>query len=170
MSKPPLLLHVIFHPASDDARGLARTIHKALHADPAVPGLRVPTVSCPTDGVKPPETYDLDEAERSFVAVLGDYLSHTGRAPLKLFLSHTKLDIDTEPKVIRPLIDYPDHAQPVRAWGDSGDIDAGSPFAEADEPGACCPSPCGRSAARRMRSAKNRKRSKEKVKRAIGPG
>jgi hypothetical protein len=221
MSKLPLLVHVIFHPASEDARGLARTIHKALNADPAVPGLRVPTVFCPTDGVMPPATYDLNEAERSFVVVLADAqvvdrdsglertwstfigdlwekcqgsphrffpvqlhksawgfddrlggtnflrafaeqdkekrndlvvrrlvielcrhlqwspqdLSGTSRAPLQLFLSHTKLDIDAEPKVIGALIAYLNHGQPVRAWVDSGDIDAGSPFAEAIEQG-----------------------------------
>ncbi len=38
-----------------------------------MPGLRVPTVFCPTDGGMPPATYDLDEAERSFVVVLADY-------------------------------------------------------------------------------------------------
>jgi hypothetical protein len=222
MSKPPLLVHIIFHPASDDARELARTIHKALNADPAVPGLRVPTVFCPTDGVLPPPTYGLGEAERSFVVVLADYhvvadrdsghertwssfigdlweacqgsphrffpvqldesawgfddrlagtnfirafaeqdkdrrddlvvrrlvielcrflkwspqdLSGAGSAPMRLFLSHTKLDIDAEPKVTRALIDYLSHDQPVRAWVDAGDIDAGSPFAEAIEQG-----------------------------------
>jgi hypothetical protein len=221
MQKPPLLVHIIFHPASSEARDLARTVHKALNADAAVPGLRVPTVFCPTDGTSPPAQYDLDQAERSFVVVLADAhvvdrdseherkwstfigdlwqscqgsphrffpvqlhraawgfddrlggtnfvrafaeqdkgkrddlvvrrlvielcrhlqwspqdLSGTSRAPLKLFLSHTKLDIDTEPKVTRTLIDYLDHGQPVRAWVDSGDIDAGSPFAEAIEQG-----------------------------------
>lgn len=221
MPKPPLLVHLIFHPASEDARELARTIHRALNEDPAVPGLRVPTVFCPTDGVKPPQSYDLDEAERSVVVVLADVhmvdrdsaleskwstfvgdlwqgcqgsphqffpvqlhqaawafdprLSGTNfvraftkstkqarddlvirrlvielcrdlqgashdalsdaRAPIKLFLSHTKLDMDAEPRVIYSLIDYLDHEQPVRAWVDSGDIDAGSPFAEAIEQG-----------------------------------
>lgn len=221
MPKPPLLVHLIFHPASDDARALARTIHQALNADPAVPGLRVPTVFCPTDGVSPPADYKLDEAERNFVVVLADYhvvdqdsgaartwsafigdlwatcavsphrffpvqldetawgfddrlsgtnfvrafaetdraardalvvrrlvielsrhlkwtpqdLSGARGAPLQLFLSHTKLDIDTEPKVIRALIHYLDHEQPVRAWVDAGDIDAGSPFADAIEQG-----------------------------------
>lgn len=222
MSKPPLLVHILFHPASEDARELARVIHQALNADPALPGLRVPTVFCPADGVMPPANYDLGQAQRSFVVVLADYhvvadrdserernwatfvgdlweacqgsphrffpvqldetawdfddrlggtnfvrafaeqdkdqrddlvvrrllielcrhlqwspqdLTGTSRAPLRLFLSHTKLDIDTDPKVIRILIEYLDHGQPVRAWVDSGDIDAGSPFAEAIEQG-----------------------------------
>jgi len=230
MSKPPLLVHIIFHPSSEDARGLARTIHKALNADPAVPGLRVPTVFCPTDGVMPPAGYDLGEAERSFVVVLADYhvvadgesghertwpsfigdlwdacessphrffpvqldetawgfddrLARTNfvrafaeadsrkrdelvvrrlvvelsrylqgqywqqlkdelapelmttigtanedSAPVKLFLSHAKADIDTDPKVAKALIAYLNQEQPVRAWVDSGDIQTGSAF------------------------------------------
>jgi hypothetical protein len=217
MQKPPLLVHVIFHPVSKDASELAKTIHEALNADPAVPGLRVPTVFCPTDGISPPVSYDhLDDAEQSFVVVLADFnvvdrdsglqptwssfigdlweacqgtphrffpvqlddtawafddrldgtnfvraytkadkasrndlvvrrlvielcrqlqgapqgIVKESRAPTKLFLSHTKLDIDLDPKVVSALIDYLDHSQPVRAWVDSGDIDAGSPFAE----------------------------------------
>lgn len=222
MSKPPLLVHVIFHPASEDARTLARTIHEALNADPAMPGLRVPTLFCPTDGVLPPATYDLDQAERDFVVVLADAwvvdgdsglartwssfigdlwetceasrqrrffpvqldeaargfeprlegtnfvrafeepdpqgradlvvrrliielcrflqwsdqdLTGKDSAPMRLFLSHTKMDMVDEPNATEALIDYLDRSQPVRAWVDSGDIDAGSPFAEAIEQG-----------------------------------
>jgi hypothetical protein len=222
MPKTPLLVHIIFHPSSVDAHGLARALHQALNGDPAVPGLRVPTVFCPTDGISPPVEYDyLDDAERSFVVVLADEymvdrdsaqerkwstfigdlwqacqgsphrffpvqlhkaawsfddrLSGTSflrafenadessrndlvvrrlvtelcrhlknepqdsrteaRAPVRLFLSHTKMDIDVEPRVTIALIDYLDHAQPVRAWVDSGDIDAGSPFAAEIERG-----------------------------------
>jgi hypothetical protein len=217
MPKPPLLVHIIFHPASDDARELARTIHKRLNADPALPGLRVPTVFCPNDGVMPPAAYDLDEVERSFVVILADYhvvadrdsehertwpsfigdlweacegsphrffpvqLDETAwgfddrlggtnfvrafaeqdeakrddlvvrrlvielcryladrplgtdecsMAPVTLFLSHTKLDIDIDPKVYHALVSYLSHSQPVGAWVDSGDIAAGSRFAE----------------------------------------
>ncbi|MCG6895533.1 MAG: TIR domain-containing protein [Thiocapsa sp.] len=223
MSKPPLLVHLIFHPASADARELARTIHGALNADPAVPGLRVPTVFCPTDGIAPPGHYDLDEAERSLAVVLADAWvvdrdsgqertwsrfigdiwdacrgtphrffpvqlhpaawgfddrlggtnfvrafaeadqaardalvvrrlvielcrelrdwdslqepSVEAKGPVALFLSHTKLDMEVEPRVTSALIDYLKHDQPVRAWVDAGDIDAGSPFAEAIERG-----------------------------------
>ncbi len=217
MAQPPLLVHVIFHPASKDALKLAKTIHEALNADPVVPGLRVPTVFCPTDGVMPPATYDLDEAERSFVVILADYhvvadgqgghertwprfigdlwdacegsphrffpvqLDETAwdfddrlkgtnfvrafaeqdeakrndlvvrrlvielcrylanrplgtdecsMAPVTLFLSHTKLDIDSDPKVYHALVSYLSHSQPVGAWVDSGDIATGSRFAE----------------------------------------
>jgi SLOG cluster2/TIR domain len=221
--KPPLMVHAIFHPASHEARALARTIHKALNADPAVPGLRVPTVFCPTDGALPPERYDLDEAGRSLVVVLADAEVVDGdsgqertwsrfigdlweacqgtphrffpvqldaaawgfderlvgtnfvrafaepdpesrdalvvrrlvielcrelrdwaslqepslraKGPVSLFLSHTKLDMEVEPRVTSALIDYLKHDQPVRAWVDAGDIDAGSPFADAIEQG-----------------------------------
>jgi hypothetical protein len=57
------------------------------------------------------------------------------KGPVSLFLSHTKLDMDVEPRVTSALIDYLKHDQPVRAWVDAGDIAAGSPFAEAIERG-----------------------------------
>lgn len=221
MPKPPLLVHIIFHPDSDAARELARALHQALNADSAVPGLRVPTLFCPTDGISPPLGYDLEGAERSLVVVLADEhavdrdsaqerkwstfigdlwqqcqgsphrffpvqlhsaawgfderlseinflrafalsdrasrdalilrrlvtelcrhlqgspqeICTESRAPLKLFLSHTKLDTETEPKVTRHLTAYLTHDQPVRAWVDSGDIETGSPFAQAIEQG-----------------------------------
>jgi len=221
MHKQPLLVHVVFHPGSSDARDLARTIHKALNADAALPGLRVPTVFCPTDGISPPAEYDLGQAERSFVVVLADaYVvdrdseqerkwstfigdlwqscqgsphrffpvqlhraawgfddrlggtnfvrafaeetreqrdelvvrrlvielcrllagepqgpSDKSQAPVELFLSHTKLDKTEEPRVVDALLDALKHDQPVRAWYDAGDIDAGSPFADAIQQG-----------------------------------
>lgn len=214
MNQPPLLVHIVFHPASDEARALARTIHRGLNADPAVPGLRIPTVFTPTDGISPPAAYDLDVAERSFVVILADAyvvdrdsglprtwssfigdlwetcqatphrffpvqlddtawgfddrLSGTSfvrafaemdearrnqfvlqrlitelcrllkgapqgvgnrvEAPVKLFLSHTKMDIEGEPKVMDALNSYLLASQPVRAWEDTGDIPAGSRF------------------------------------------
>lgn len=223
MRKPPLILHLIFHPDSTEARRLARAIHQALNADPAVPGLRIPSLFCPTDGPSPPASYDLDVAEHGLILVLADVHvvdegSGQGRTwsrfigdlwaacqgtpyrflpvqlhpdawgfderltginvirafaepdpdardalvvrrlvielcrelrdwgslqepnphakgPVSLFLSHTKLDMEIEPKVTTALIDYLKHDQPVRAWVDSGDIEAGSPFAEAIERG-----------------------------------
>jgi hypothetical protein len=69
----PLLVHVIFHPRSEAAREAAIHLHGALNDDPAVPGLRVPTVFAAEDGTGlPPVTHDLDEAERSVVVVLAD--------------------------------------------------------------------------------------------------
>ena len=70
---PPLLVHLMFHPASDRARALATTLHRALNNDPALPGLRVPTVLLPEEGSNlPPTHYDLDEAEISVAVLLAD--------------------------------------------------------------------------------------------------
>ncbi len=57
------------------------------------------------------------------------------QAPVKLFLSHTKLDINDEPKVTQQLIAHLKQDEPVEAWVDSGSIPSGSEFAEAIEQG-----------------------------------
>lgn len=73
MKKQPLLVHLIFHPESSPARQLATAIHEALNDDPALPGLRIPTLFACEDGSGfPPAEPDLDEAERSVVVVLAD--------------------------------------------------------------------------------------------------
>lgn len=73
MKIPPLLVHLIFHPDSTIARGLAMDIHRALNDDPALPGLRIPTCFACEDGTRfPPAKPDLGEAERSVVIVLAD--------------------------------------------------------------------------------------------------
>jgi len=73
MNRQPVLVHLIFHPASDPARALAIDIHRALNDDPALPGLRIPTCFACEDGSGfPPEKFDLDEAERSVVVVMAD--------------------------------------------------------------------------------------------------
>ena len=51
-------------------------------------------------------------------------------APVKLFLSHAKADIDVEPKVARELIKALSEDQPIEAWVDSGDITAGTSFSD----------------------------------------
>jgi SLOG cluster2/TIR domain len=56
-------------------------------------------------------------------------------APITLFLSHTKADIDKEPRVTKRLFECLKEDQPIEAWVDSGDIAAGSKFAEAIERG-----------------------------------
>ena len=56
-------------------------------------------------------------------------------APIKIFLSHAKVDIDREPRVTKHLIECLKEDQPIEAWVDSGDIAAGSKFAEAIERG-----------------------------------
>jgi hypothetical protein len=69
----PLLVHLVFHPASDGARALALVLHAALNDDAVLPGLRVPTVIVPEDGTcLPPVAYPLDEAERHVFVVLVD--------------------------------------------------------------------------------------------------
>jgi SLOG-like protein/TIR domain-containing protein len=56
-------------------------------------------------------------------------------APITLFLSHAKADIDQKPKVTKRLIKALKHDQPIEAWVDSGNIATGSKFAEAIERG-----------------------------------
>lgn len=56
-------------------------------------------------------------------------------APTRVFLSHTKVDIDTEPKIYETFCKDLTADEPFDAWTDSGDIDTGSPFAEAIENG-----------------------------------
>jgi SLOG cluster2/TIR domain len=71
--RTPLLVHLLFHPGSTAARALALDLYRALNEDPAVPGLRLPTVISTEDGTGlPPVRHDLDEAECSVVVVLAD--------------------------------------------------------------------------------------------------
>lgn len=50
--------------------------------------------------------------------------------PLTIFLSHTKLDLEAEPRVVKSLLAYLTASQPQKTWFDSGDIEVGSRFAE----------------------------------------
>jgi len=69
----PLLIHLIFHPASTSARALAFELHRTLNDDSILPGLRVPTIIACEDGTGlPPIRHDLDEADRNVVIVLAD--------------------------------------------------------------------------------------------------
>ncbi len=68
----PLLVHLVFHPESADARALAVAIHKSLNHDAFVPGLDLPTTFCNISASSPPTDQGLDRAERSFVVVLAD--------------------------------------------------------------------------------------------------
>lgn len=73
MSIQPLLIHLLFHPQSNSARGLAQHIHRQLNDDVVVPGLRVPTVFCPISGdTQPPTSHRLDISNHSFVVLLAD--------------------------------------------------------------------------------------------------
>jgi hypothetical protein len=75
---------------------------------------------------------------RRIVVELCRYLSNLDKvadsvfkAPITLFLSHTKADINKEPRVTQQLIECLREDQPIQAWVDSGDIQTGSKFAEA---------------------------------------
>lgn len=216
----PLLVHLVFHPGSDDARRLALEIHRSLNDDPLVPGLDIPTTFCNLSVQSPPADQGLDRAERSFVVVLADdYLvagdnaaawhsfvtelwrtcekgnhrfvpiqlsksawgfsqelakacvsfgrafhetnpavksSHVCRAvaaelaryllnqslgtgktaaPFKVFISHTKQDLELPPKPVLELRDTLTADQPLRAWVDSGEIPIGESFAREIEEG-----------------------------------
>ncbi|MBP8805567.1 MAG: TIR domain-containing protein [Kofleriaceae bacterium] len=220
-TKPPFLVHLVFHPASLSARRLAEAIHTALFEDPAVPGLAIPSVICREDGTGlPPIDHRLDEAEHSAVVLLADpelalerddppagrsdwrdfaaslfracdgsthrfipfqldehafgfhpdltkvnfarawaqpeperttwvvrrlvielcrfmlRMERGDKAPLRVFLSHAKADIEHEPKVFKALVEHLAITQPVEAWVDSAQIEAGSQFEEAIKHGA----------------------------------
>jgi hypothetical protein len=51
-------------------------------------------------------------------------------APVTLFLSHTKLDLNVEPRVTLKFVEALGRGQPIKGWVDSGDIPLGSSFAE----------------------------------------
>ena len=214
MKKEPLLVQVVFHPGSVEAREMARHIHRQLNSDLIVPGLRMPTVFCPTrDGGAPCARLRFDFAERNFVVLLADdrlsidnawcglcaeawtscqdnsfarcvpfqlsenawpldarlkevsfakaylqpsaearsafvvrrivvelcrYLANLDKveesafqAPITLFLSHTKADLNKEPRVTLRFIECLRGDQPIETWVDSGDIQAGSKFVAA---------------------------------------
>jgi len=52
-----------------------------------------------------------------------------------IFLSHTKMDLETEPRVVKALLAHLTATQPEKTWFDSGDIASGSRFAKAIEAG-----------------------------------
>ena len=216
----PLLVQLIFHPASVSARALALEVHRALNDDPVVPGLRVPTVIAVEDGTNlPPTRYDLEESERSVVLVFADdemaiepprlpegrqtwaqfvgdlwercqgsrhrfipvqvsecawpldpRLEETSflrvflqpeatrgawttraivvelcrflegqergvRLPLRLFLSHAKQDIQSQPQVFNAIVEHLKATQPVKTWVDSAEIEGGSRFSDDIEQG-----------------------------------
>jgi hypothetical protein len=68
----PLLVHLVFHADSVEARELAVAVHRSLNDDPLVPGLDIPTTFCNVSTHSPPADQELDRAERSFVVVLAD--------------------------------------------------------------------------------------------------
>lgn len=55
--------------------------------------------------------------------------------PVTIFLSHTKMDLDREPRVVKSLLAHLTATQPEKTWFDSGDISTGSLFAHEIEKG-----------------------------------
>jgi hypothetical protein len=217
-----LLVQFEFHPASKEAADAAGYLHDVLNADPAVPGLQVPTYFTPNDGSgEPPEPRVATEAGRVLVVLLADdHLAAAARTPTKngttwgeyasklrslteaaghrfmpvqltenaypvdtrlsdtnflrawaidgvderhkfiarrlvhllirrfrphtenedappvtIFLSHSKMDLESEPRVVKALLAHLTANQPEKAWFDSGDISTGSRFGTAIEKG-----------------------------------
>jgi hypothetical protein len=52
-----------------------------------------------------------------------------------IFLSHAKIDLENEPRVVKALLAHLTATQPEKTWFDSGDIATGSRFAKAIERG-----------------------------------
>lgn len=73
MADAPILVQFEYHTASKEASKLAMELHNALNDDPAVPGLRIPTLFTPCDGTKRVPEPQLDvEADRVLVVLLAD--------------------------------------------------------------------------------------------------
>lgn len=221
-NKFPLLVQFEFHPASKDAAAAAEYLHEVLNADPAVPGLQIPTYFTPDDGSgEPPEPAVATEADRVLVVLLADdHLAVAARKqtrsgmtwgeyatklrglteaaghrfmpvqltenawpidkriedtnflrawaidgveerhrfiarrlihllirrfrprdenedapPVTIFLSHTKMDLEHEPRVVKALLAHLTATQPEKTWFDTGDISTGSRFTHEIEKG-----------------------------------
>ncbi len=222
MTRFPLLVQFEFHPASTEAAAAAEYLHEVLNADPAVPGLQIPTTFTPDDGSgEPPEPAVATEADRVLVVLLADdHLAVAARKPTKsgttwgeyatklrsiteaaghrfmpvqltesawpidkrlddtnflrawaidgveerhrfiarrlvhllirrlrprpenedappvtIFLSHTKMDLEHEPRVVKTMLAHLTATQHEKTWFDSGDISTGSRFAHEIEKG-----------------------------------
>jgi len=218
----PVLVQFEFHPASTEAAAAAAYLHEALNADPAVPGLQIPTYFTPDDATgEPPKPRIATEADRVLVVLLADdHLAAAARRPTKsgmtwgeyatelrslteagghrfmpvqltenawpvdtrlsdtnflrawaidsdearhkfiarrlvhllirrlrpgtgnedappvtIFLSHTKTDLESEPRVVKTLLAHLTATQPEKTWFDSGDISTGSRFSNEIEKG-----------------------------------
>ncbi len=118
----PLLVHLVFHPESKEGRALAVAIHRALNDDPALPGLRVPTLLVPEDGTGlPPQLLPVDAADLSLVVVLADdemVVTPTdlvaGRQPWGSFVAETWARCSGSPHRMLPFQLTP-HAWPLDA-------------------------------------------------------
>jgi hypothetical protein len=81
---------------------------------------------------------DSSRLERTIVIELCRFLlghERGTRVPITIFLSHAKQDINKPPTLFSDMVAHLQATQPVSAWVDSGQIDAGSNFADAIESG-----------------------------------
>ncbi|MDR4493371.1 MAG: TIR domain-containing protein [Nitrospirales bacterium] len=87
---------------------------------------------------------DKEQERRRFIARriiqlllrrLQPHQSSEDAPPLTIFLSHTKLDFESEPRVVKALLAHLTANQPQKTWFDSGDIEVGSRFAKEIEGG-----------------------------------
>ena len=69
------------------------------------------------------------------IRILNPNAAEGGTHPLTVFISHTKLDLDLEPRPVRVLLSHLTAQQPEKTWFDSGDIESGSRFAAEIERG-----------------------------------
>lgn len=78
--RPPLRLHILFHPRSESARNFAVELLQEWMAEPVSPGLRVAATLHPNDGEEGltafdedyPDSLDLERAEHTLVVALID--------------------------------------------------------------------------------------------------
>lgn len=78
MIRLPILVQFEYHTDAVDAACLAEHLHYALNDDPAVPGLRIPTLFIPQDGTDDmPKPRMAPEADRTRPAIVGEW-PHVG--------------------------------------------------------------------------------------------
>jgi hypothetical protein len=212
-----ILVRLVFHPRSADARALASALYRELNEDPDLPGLHVAVEVLPEDGSDwPPARYHLDGTPSAVVLLADDQMvierdvpagrrswaelavelhracasgkhrflpvqlseaawpldpalekvnfmrafaqpvaertawlarrlvielyrfligvERGDRAPITLFLSHAKHDIGPGTP-FNAMVEHLTATQPIKAWIDSGQIEAGGDFARAIEDG-----------------------------------
>ena len=102
--------------------------------DPRLSDLNFLRAWCVTDPMARKEFI----ARRLIHLLIRQLLPHKGdeeASPLTIFLSHTKLDMESEPQVVKELLNHLMANQPEKTWFDSGEISAGSRFAKEIENG-----------------------------------